>query len=138
MATSGTETPPLPLEGIKVLDLGTMTPGKYCTFILADLGAEVIRVERPVSPSNSIDDEDLILNRNKRSLTLNLKETKARHIFLRLAQESDVILESHRPGSTTRLGVDYDSIRGLNRPLSMFRFQASGRTAPIASFRVSI
>lgn len=87
------EKPLLPLAGIKVLDLGTMTPGKYCTFILADLGAEVIRVERPVSPPISIDDEDLTLNRNKRSLTLNLMETKARQIFLRLAQDADVILK---------------------------------------------
>ncbi len=130
MTTSEAETSPLPLEGIKVLDLGTMTPGKYCTFILADLGAEIIRVERPVPPQNSIDDEDLILNRNKRSLTLNLKETRARQIFFRLAQDADVILESHRPGSTARLGVDYESIRELNPAIIYVSLSGFGQDGP--------
>ena len=71
---------PLPLKGTRILDLGTMLPGKYCTFILADLGAEVVRVERPVSDARSVDDEDLILNRGKRSLTLTLKEERAKQV----------------------------------------------------------
>lgn len=130
MATSGAETSLLPLEGIRVLDLGTMTPGKYCTFILADLGAEIIRVERPVSNSRSIDDEDLILNRNKRSLTLNLKEKQAKQIFHRLAQEANVIIESHRPGSTARLGVDYESIRKINPAIIYVSLSGFGQDGP--------
>ena len=62
----------LALAGITVLDLGTMTPGKYCTFLLADLGAEVLRIERPIpqdTQESQLSNEDLILNRNKRSVT---------------------------------------------------------------------
>ena len=92
----------LPLEHIRILDVGTLTPGKYCTFILGDLGAEVIRVERPISTdapeADRLPDEDLILNRNKRSITLNLKADAARQVFYRLSEEADVILESYRPG----------------------------------------
>ena len=130
MTASGGKPSSLPLEGIKILDLGTMTPGKYCTFILADLGAEVIRVERPVPRANSIDDEDLILNRNKRSLTLNLKEKQAKQIFLKLAQGADVILESQRPGSTARLGVDYESIREINPAIIYVSLSGFGQDGP--------
>jgi len=130
MAASGTEPSPLPLKGMRILDLGTMTPGKYCTFILADLGADVIRVERPVSASGSIDDEDLILNRNKRSLTLNLKEPAAKQIFHRLAEDADIILESQRPGSTARLGVDYASIRKVNPAIIYVSLSGFGQDGP--------
>jgi crotonobetainyl-CoA:carnitine CoA-transferase CaiB-like acyl-CoA transferase len=130
LTASGGKPSSLPLEGIKILDLGTMTPGKYCTFILADLGAEVIRVERPVPRANSIDDEDLILNRNKRSLTLNLKEKQAKQIFLKLAQGADVILESQRPGSTARLGVDYESIREINPAIIYVSLSGFGQDGP--------
>jgi len=108
-----TERPPPPLEGIRVLDLGTMTPGKYCTFLLADLGAEVMRVERPTPSSTPMTDEDLILNRNKRSITLNLRTDEAKQIFYQLAKNADVILESNRPGVTKRMGVDYDTIKRI-------------------------
>lgn len=130
MTSSGGDSSPLPLEGIRILDLGTMLPGKYCTFILADLGAEVVRVERPVSDSRSIDDEDLILNRNKRSLTLNLKEKQAKQIFDRLAQKADVVLESYRPGTTARLGVDYESIRKINPAIIYVSLSGFGQDGP--------
>jgi crotonobetainyl-CoA:carnitine CoA-transferase CaiB-like acyl-CoA transferase len=90
-----------------------MTPGKYCTFLLADLGAEVMRVERPTPSSTPITDEDLILNRNKRSITLNLRNDEAKQIFYRLAKDADVILESNRPGVTKRMGVDYETIKKI-------------------------
>ena len=108
----------LPLEHIKILDVGTLTPGKYCTFMLGDLGADVIRVERPIptnaSEADRLSDEDLILNRNKRSITLNLKAEAARQVFYRLSEESDVILESYRPGVTKRIGIDYETIREIS------------------------
>lgn len=110
---SSTERRLPPLEGIRILDVGTMTPGKYCTFLLADLGADVIRVERPTPPSTPITDEDLILNRNKRSIALNLRTDEAKQIFYRLAKNADVILESNRPGVTKRMGVDYETIEKI-------------------------
>jgi alpha-methylacyl-CoA racemase len=79
MTLSGAETLPLPLEGVRVLDLGTMTPGKYCTQLLADLGADVIRVERHTAVSDRIDEEDLILNRNKRSIALSARSKRRRY-----------------------------------------------------------
>ena len=108
----------LPLEDVKILDVGTLTPGKYCTFLLGDLGAEVIRVERPIRAdapeADRLSDEDLILNRNKKSITLNLKAEAARQVFYQLSEKSDVILESYRPGVTKRIGIDYETIKEIN------------------------
>ena len=120
----------LPLEGIRILDLGTMTPGKYCTFLLGDLGAEVIRVERPTAPSTAISDEDLALNRNKRSITLNLRSEEGKQVFYRLAQNADVILESNRPGVTKRMGVDYDTVRGINPNIIYCSLSGFGQDGP--------
>jgi len=114
MVTSNRPEAPTPLEGIRILDLGTMTPGKYCTLLLADLGAEVIRVERHSAVSDRIDDEDLSLNRNKRSIALNLKTREGKQVFYRLAEGADVLLESNRPGVARRIGIDYETIRARN------------------------
>jgi alpha-methylacyl-CoA racemase len=89
---------PRPLAGIVVLDVGTLTPGKFSTLLLADLGASVVRVERPLAGTNALTDEDLMLNRNKRSIALNLREPAAREIFYTLVEQADVVLEGHRPG----------------------------------------
>ena len=133
-STKQTQLPPegtkSPLEGIRVLDLGTMTPGKYCTFIMADLGADVIRVERPISGDPSITDEDLILNRNKRSIALNLRTDGAKKIFYKLSRTADVILESNRPGVTGRMGVDYDTIKGLNPGIIYCSLSGFGQDGP--------
>jgi len=120
----------LPLEGISILDLGTMTPGKYCTFLLGDLGAEVIRVERPTAPSTEISDEDLVLNRNKRSIALNLRTEEGKQVFYQLAQNADVILESNRPGVTRRMGVDYDTVRGINPNIIYCSLSGFGQDGP--------
>ena len=120
----------LPIDGIRVLDLGTMTPGKYCTFILGDLGAEVIRVERPTAPSASISDEDLALNRNKRSIALDLRTEEGKQVFYRLAQRADVILESNRPGVTKRMGVDYETVKGLNSNIVYCSLSGFGQDGP--------
>lgn len=120
----------VPLEGIRILDLGTMTPGKYCTFLLGDLGAEVIRVERPTPTSTAISDEDLVLNRNKRSIALNLRSDEGKQVFYRLAQNADVILESNRPGVTKRMGVDYDTVRGINPNIVYCSLSGFGQDGP--------
>ncbi|MBW1681712.1 MAG: CoA transferase [Deltaproteobacteria bacterium] len=130
MADSNTDN--LPLGGIRVLDLGTMTPGKYCTHLLSDLGADVIRIERHFAASIQIDDEDLILNRNKRSIALNLSTDEAKQVFYKLAQSADVILESHRPGVTSRMGVDYETIKKTNPRIIYCSLSGFGQDGPYA------
>ena len=124
----------LPLQNIKILDLGTLTPGKYCTFLLGDFGAEVIRIERPVPDdapeSDRLSDEDLILNRNKRSITLNLKEAAAKQVFYQLSAKADVILESNRPGVARRIGVDYETIKVINPDIIYCSLSGYGQDGP--------
>ena len=108
----------LPLEGIKVLDLSTMLPGPFCTMILADFGAEVIKVESPKGGDLFRGSKPLLgdtggvffqVNRNKKSVTLNLKTETGREIFYKLAGDADVIIEQYRPGVVSRLGIDYET-----------------------------
>lgn len=129
---AGSNTNILPLEGIRILDLGTMTPGKYCTHLLSDLGADVIRVERHFAVSAKIDDEDLILNRNKRSIALNLRTEEAKQVFYKLARTADVILESNRPGVTKRMGVDYETIKEMNPRIIYCSLSGFGQDGPYA------
>src|SRR4030042_1851360 len=113
----------LPLEGIRVLDLSRLAPGPYCSMLLADLGADVLLVEEPLdtggrltgSAARRLLDRDVseramvynALSRNKRSIALNLKGEDARHVFYRLTERSDVVLEGFRPGVVKRLGGAY-------------------------------
>jgi len=138
----------LALEGIKVLDLTRLAPGPYCTQILADLGADVIKVEehgpltgrraeqargtRPqemkgmvetFSPFNAV-------NRNKRSIALNLKTDEARRIFHKLAETADVMVEEFRPGVTKRLGIDYDTLKQINGGLIYCAITGYGQDGP--------
>ena len=114
------------LEGIKVLDLSRLLPGPFCSMLMADLGADVIKVEDPAVGDymrwwppkiGSNSGFHVVLNRNKRSLTLNLKAREGRDIFLRLARESDVVLEGFRPGVMKKLGLDYPSLEEVNPKL---------------------
>ena len=111
------------LQGIKILDLARLLPGNFCTLLLADYGADVLKIEdtnrgdygrwyRPLVRAQSA--YFLGLNRNKRSMKLNLKTNKGKAIFMQLAERSDVILEGFRPGLTKRLGIGYDAIRKVN------------------------
>jgi crotonobetainyl-CoA:carnitine CoA-transferase CaiB-like acyl-CoA transferase len=124
----------LALEGIGILDMGTPLPGKYCTFLLADLGAEVIRVERPLPPSYrqpaSPSAEDLMLNRNKKSITLNLRTEEARRVFYQLVDNTDVVLEGNRPGAAKRIGVDYDTLSGINPGIIYCALSGFGQDGP--------
>src|SRR5678815_4415125 len=104
-----------PLAGTTVLDLTRLLPGGFCTLILADLGADVIKIEEPgrgdylrAFPPLGTTQSVLFtaLNRGKRSLTLNLKTPAGRAILLELAHHADVLIESYRPGVLTRLGLD--------------------------------
>lgn len=102
----GERTMELPLKGIRILDLSTMYPGPLCTMMLADFGAEVIRVEPPKGGDlwrlsqprvNGLGMPYLQVNRNKKSLCLNLKEPEAREIFYKLVRGADVVVEQYRP-----------------------------------------
>lgn len=127
------------LEGMRVLDLSRLLPGPYCSLILADFGAEVIKVEPPgrgdwmryLPPLAG--GESLLfraLNRGKKSLTLNLKSAEGRQIFLRLIQTADVLLEGFRPGVMERLGLGYERLSLVNPGLVYCALSGYGPSGP--------
>lgn len=128
------------LEGIKVLDLSNYLAGPYCSMILADLGADVVKVEQPGVGDGSrqwgppfIRDESayfLSVNRNKRSITLNLKSDKGKEILFKLASSSDVFLENYRPGTADRLGIGYEAMRKINSKLIYCSISGFGQDGP--------
>lgn len=123
----------LPLSGLKILDLSILLPGPYCSMLMADLGAEVIKVEPPkigdyIRETNPWGYQTL--NRNKKSLTLNLKHSQGREIFYRLTERADVILEGFRPGVTARLGIDYEKVRQVNSKIIYCSISGYGQTGP--------
>ena len=100
------------LSGTLVLDLSRLLPGPYCSMILADHGARVISVE----DRRFLSDDFFIstVNRNKEHMTLNLKTPQGKEIFFRLASKADILMEGFRPGVVQRLGIDYDTVKGIN------------------------
>jgi len=134
----------LPLEGIKVLDLSRLLPGGFCSLLLADFGADVLKVEDTgmgdyirLSPPyiDGADDSAksalfLSLNRNKRSIRLDLKSEGGREALLRLVREYDVVLESFRPGVLDRLGVGYERMREENKGIVYCAISGYGQTGP--------
>src|SRR5437660_12549635 len=110
-----------PLSGIRILDLSRLLPGAYASQMMADFGADVIKIEEPGSgdygrymPPHGAGGMSLYflaINRNKRSVTLNLKTEEGRAIFQRLVSGADVVLESFRPGGMERLGLSYEQLR---------------------------
>ena len=128
-----------PLEGIRVLDLTRLLPGNYCTLLLSDLGADVIKVEEPGRGDYirwtppMVDGEGAIhraLNRGKRSVTLNLKEPEGAKLLRRLASGSQVLVESFRPGVLDRLGVGYEALAGENPALVYCAITGFGQDGP--------
>jgi len=128
------------LEGIKVLDLSSYLAGPYCSMILADLGADIIKVEQPGTGDGSrqwgppfMRDESayfLSVNRNKRSVTLNLKSEKGKEILFKLVSSSDIFLENYRPGTAERLGIDYATLRKINGGLIYCSISGYGQDGP--------
>ncbi|MFQ5711281.1 MAG: CaiB/BaiF CoA transferase family protein [Candidatus Geothermarchaeales archaeon] len=127
------------LEDITVLDLSRLLPGGYCTLLLADMGAEVIKVEEPTLGDyirwfppfiGGVSAQHLISNRNKKSITLNLKAEKGREVFYKLSANSDVILEGFRPGVVERLGVDYKTIKEINPRIIYCSLTGFGQDGP--------
>ena len=129
----------MPLEGIRVLDLTRQAPGPYCTMLLGDLGADVIVVEEPPGVGRRMDmgmsartQAFWALNRNKRSVGLNLKEPRAQEAFLRMAEKADVAIEGFRPGVVKRLGVDYEAVNAANPRVIYCSLSGYGQTGPYA------
>lgn len=127
------------LDNIRVLDLTRVLAGPYATMLLADLGADVIKVEMPGTGDDSrhfgpfVNNESayfMAINRNKRSMTLNLKNERGKEIFLSLVKKSDVLVENFRPGTMEKLGLGYDKLIGLNPRLIYAAASGYGHTGP--------
>ena len=113
----------LPLQDVRILDLTRLIPGAVCTCMLGDAGAEVIKVEdlntgdyeRQIHPFiGSMASRFLILNRNKKSIALNLKEGNGQEIFLEMVKKADVLIEGFRPDAMKQLRLDYESVKQIN------------------------
>jgi formyl-CoA transferase len=135
--------PPLPLQAMRVLDVSQVMAGPFCCMLLADLGADVIKVEPPDGGDQArramgfkLKGDDslgfLNMNRNKRSIALDLKSEAGRKAFLRLAETADVIVENYRPGAMKKLGVDYEAVRAVNPAIIYASISGFGQTGPWA------
>ena len=131
----------LALEGIRVLDLSRLLPGPYCTMLLADFGAEVIKIEEPRLGDYSRTFPPFLkdfgywhlqLNRNKKSVTLDLKSELGRQKFLELVRTADVVVESYRPGVLKKLGVDYEVANKINPKIIYCSLSGYGSKGPLA------
>ena len=129
----------LPLEGVKVLDLTTVMAGPYCSMVLGDMGAEIIKIENfPEGDASrrfdpKINDESYcyaVLNRNKRSLALNLKDPQGKAIFMKIAASAEIIAENFRPGVVKKLGIDYDTVSKINPGVIYASMSGFGQTGP--------
>jgi len=132
-----------PLKGLKILDFTTLLPGPYATMLLADLGAKVLRMESPTRPDilrglppmagedNPVSAAHATINRNKKSLALNLKDPRAGEIVRRLLAEYDVILEQFRPGIMEKLGLGYESLKQTREDLIYCSITGYGQTGPL-------
>ena len=132
----------MPLAGVRVLDLTRLLPGAFCTMLLADMGADVVKVEEPASGDYMrwtpplVDGQSVLfnaLNRNKRSLTLDLKKDAGRELLVGLAGQAAVLVEGNRPGVMERLGLGWDALHSRNAKLVMCSITGYGQDGPYAS-----
>jgi crotonobetainyl-CoA:carnitine CoA-transferase CaiB-like acyl-CoA transferase len=128
--------PTAPLAGVRVLDLSRMFPGAYCTLMLADLGADVVKLEGPGAGDGlrfmgeEFPASHVALNRGKRSMSFNLKSPRAGEILRRLARDTDVIVESAKPGMMDKLGMGFDDLRAENPGLIWCSITGFGPDGP--------
>jgi formyl-CoA transferase len=135
-------TPTGPLDGIRVLEVGTLISGPFAGRLLGDMGAEVIKIEPPGAPDPlrtwgqaELDGHHFFWTvhaRNKKAVTLNLRGDKGRELFLDLVAESDIIVENFRPGTLERWDLGYDVLRERNRGIILVRVSGYGQTGPEA------
>ncbi|MBK5397057.1 CoA transferase [Pseudomonas sp. TH39(2020)] len=128
-----------PLASLKVLDFSTLLPGPFASLLLADMGAEVLRIESPtrmdllrVWPPHDqgVSASHAYLNRNKRSLALDLKQPEALEVIKQLLQDYDIVLEQFRPGVMERLGLGYEALKAINPKLIYVSITGYGQTGP--------
>ncbi|KZZ61702.1 carnitine dehydratase [Oleiphilus sp. HI0125] len=133
----------LPLEGVRVLDFSTLLPGPYATQLLADMGAEVLRIEAPNRPDllkvmppmvgqgkAKVSAAHASINRNKKSIAIDLKNPAAKSIIEKLISDYDVVIEQFRPGVMQRLGLDYEVLSSINPKLVYCSITGYGQTGP--------
>jgi len=133
---------PGPLDGVRVLDLTRALAGPYCTLMLGDMGADVVKVELPGTGDEArgwgppfIEGEStyfMSISRNKQSITLNLKHERSREVLRKLVERSDVLVENMRPGAMARLGFGYEQASALNPRLIYCSISGFGQTGPRA------
>ena len=129
------------LEGLRVLDLSRLLPGPFCSMMLADLGAEVIKIEEPgigdyirYAPPMLKENSAyfLALNRNKKSMTLDMRKEQGREIFLKLVETSDVVIDGFRPGVMRKMGLDYEILQAVNERIIVCAISGYGQDGPYA------
>ena len=134
-----------PLSGIRILDLSRLLPGPYCTMLLADLGAEVIKIETPglgdymrmIPPfiedkatGESVGTAYLMVNRNKKSVALNFRNARGKELFFKLVRNADVVFETFRPGAANRWGIGCDAVRAVNPRIVYCSLSGYGQSGP--------
>ena len=129
----------LPLEGIKVVDLTRVLSGPYCTMILADFGAEVVKVEMPKTGDDSraygpyVNGESayyMSINRNKKSITIDTKNPEGIELVKQLIEKADVVVENFKPGTMEKLGMGYEDLKKINPELIYAACSGFGHTGP--------
>jgi crotonobetainyl-CoA:carnitine CoA-transferase CaiB-like acyl-CoA transferase len=127
----------LALQGTRILDVTELLPGPYATQVLCDMGAEVIKIERPGAGDSYRTmraSAFAAINRGKKSVTLNLKSDAGRDALLRLANDADVLIEGYRPGVMARLGLGYDALRAVNSRIIYASVSGFGQNGPMRDF----
>ncbi|MDA7564157.1 CoA transferase [Pelagibacteraceae bacterium] len=133
---------PGPIAGVRVLELAQIMAGPACGLMLADLGAEVIKIEKTAGGDDTrkflppdINGESaafMMMNRNKKGLALNLKEQEGINIFKKMVEQSDVVIENFRKGTLEKLGIGYDDLKKINPKIILCEISGYGRTGPYA------
>ena len=139
--SAATSPKPLPLEGVRIIDFSQLLPGPFATQMLGELGADVIKVERPGIGDPSRHNQPRYrensvyfnaVNANKRSIALDLTQEAGREVVRTLLKDADVAIESYRPGGARRLGIDYQTIRGYNPRIVYCSISGFGQSGPLS------
>ncbi|MCK4642472.1 CoA transferase [bacterium] len=132
-----------PFEGLRVLDLSRVLAGPYATMMLAEMGAEIIKIEMPVTGDDSRHFGPFIngksgyfssINRGKKSITLNLKKEEGLQVFRELLKTADIVVENYRPGTTKKLGIDFEALKKIKKDIIYAACSGFGHSGPLSTF----